>query len=50
VRNTANGESLVGTSPDLPGMLNRQRFQLERSSHPDPELQKGLIIYGIMEK
>ena len=25
VRNTANGKSLVGTSVDLPSMLNRQR-------------------------
>jgi hypothetical protein len=40
VRNTATGRSLVGAAPDLPGMLNRQRFQLEHGSHPDRELQK----------
>ncbi|MFN8177786.1 MAG: GIY-YIG nuclease family protein [bacterium] len=39
VRNTATGKSLLGTSTDLPGMLNRQRFQLEHGSHPDRELQ-----------
>jgi hypothetical protein len=40
VRNTATGRSLIGSSINLPGMLNRQRFQLEHGSHPDPELQK----------
>jgi len=39
VRNTARGRSLVGSSVNLPGMLNRQRFQLENGSHPDAELQ-----------
>ena len=39
VRNTRTGRSLVGSSPNLPGMLNRQRFQLDHGSHPDRELQ-----------
>ena len=39
VRNTRTGKSLVGSSPNLPGMLNRQRFQLEMGGHPDKELQ-----------
>ena len=39
VRNIVSGRWLVGSSPDLPGMLNRQRFQLEMGSHPDKELQ-----------
>jgi hypothetical protein len=39
VRNTSSGRSLVGSTPDLPGMLNRQRFQLEMGSHPDRALQ-----------
>jgi hypothetical protein len=39
VRNTQSGRLLVGSSPNLPGMLNRQRFQLEMGSHPDKELQ-----------
>lgn len=39
VHNTAKGKSLVGSSLNLPGMLNRQRFQLENGSHPDVELQ-----------
>ena len=46
VRNTVNGRSLVGSSQNLPGMLNRQRFQLERGSHPDRELQKDWNEFG----
>jgi len=39
VRNIAARKSLVGSSADLPSMLNRQRFQLENGVHPDKELQ-----------
>jgi hypothetical protein len=39
VRNTVSDTLLIGRTPDLPGMLNRQRFQLEAGSHPDRELQ-----------
>lgn len=39
VLNIATGKSLVGSSPDVPAILNRQRFQLEHGSHPDKELQ-----------
>ena len=46
VRNTVNGKSLVGTSADLPGMLNRQRFQLELGSHPSRDLQKDWKEFG----
>ncbi len=46
VRNTVNGRSVVGASPNIPGMLNRQRFQLERGSHPDRELQKDWREFG----
>jgi hypothetical protein len=40
VRNTATGKSLVGSTVNLPGMLNRLRFQLEHGSHPDRDLQR----------
>jgi hypothetical protein len=40
VRNTVTGKSLVGTSTNLPGMLNRQRWQLGLGAHPNGELQK----------
>jgi hypothetical protein len=46
VRNAVNGRSIVGASPNLPGMLNRQRFQLEHGSHPDRELQKDWNEFG----
>lgn len=39
VRNSVTGKSLIGSTTDLPGMLNRQRFQLENDSHPDRKLQ-----------
>lgn len=39
VRNTAVSKSYVGTSVNLPGMLNRMRFQLENGAHPSRELQ-----------
>jgi len=46
VRNTATGRSLIGSSPNLPGMLNRQRFQLVHGSHPDRELQADWKTLG----
>jgi hypothetical protein len=39
VRNTVDGKALVGSSPNLPGMLNRQRFDLENGSHRLRDLQ-----------
>jgi len=40
VRNTVTGRSLVGSTADLPGMLNRQRFQLDSGAHADKDLQR----------
>ena len=40
VRNIAGGKSLLDSSPDLPAILNRERFQLDAGLHPDKELQK----------
>lgn len=39
VQNTVNGKSLIGTSRDLPAMLNRQRAQLQLNSHMNADLQ-----------
>jgi len=39
VRNTDSGRVMLGTSVDLPSMLNRQRFQLEMGGHASKELQ-----------
>src|SRR5262245_61736397 len=46
VRNSVSGKSLVGTSTDLPGMLNRQRWQLDAGTHPNRELQKDWKEFG----
>jgi hypothetical protein len=40
VRNIQNGKWLIGTSVNLPGILNRTRFQLEHGSHPNRALQQ----------
>ena len=39
VRNVRTDKLLFGSTADLDGMLNRQRFQLDMGSHPDKELQ-----------
>lgn len=39
VLNTTNGKALVGTSIDLPAMLNRQKAQLQLRAHPNRALQ-----------
>ena len=46
VRNTVSGRSLVGSSADLAGVLNRVRFQLKNGSHPDKELQADWNALG----
>jgi hypothetical protein len=46
VRNTATGKSLVGSSANLPGTLNRHRFQLECGSHPSKDLQADWKALG----
>jgi len=46
VRNTAQRRALVGSSPNLPGILNRHRFQLDDGSHTDKELQRDWRALG----
>jgi hypothetical protein len=47
VRNRANGKVLVGTSLNLPGMLNRIRFELTTGMHrTSPALQEDWNRYG----
>ena len=40
VRNTVHDRALVGSTTDLPAMLNRQRAQLRFGGHPNQALQK----------
>jgi hypothetical protein len=35
-----SGRWYIGASLDVPAMLNRQRFQLEAGTHPNPALQR----------
>ncbi|MBI5837084.1 MAG: GIY-YIG nuclease family protein [Candidatus Eisenbacteria bacterium] len=46
VLNTANGRYFIGSSPDLPGMLNRVRFQLGNGSFPNRALQEDWKTCG----
>jgi hypothetical protein len=39
IRNRVSRRAFVGSSANLPAMLNRQRFQLELGSHPNRTLQ-----------
>lgn len=36
----------IGASLDVPAMLNRQRFQLDAGSHPNPSLQRDWKRFG----
>lgn len=38
IRNTVDGRSLIGTSVNLPAILNRHRFGLESGTHANREL------------
>lgn len=46
VRNRINGKVRLGTSVNLPGALNRERFQLTLGSHPLRALQEDWNRYG----
>jgi len=46
IRNTINGKVLIGTSVDLPAILNRLRTQLSYGSHRNRELQKEWNEHG----
>ncbi len=46
VRCTATGRELVGSSTDLPAMLNRQRAQLRLGAHREGGLQEDWRAHG----
>ena len=46
IRHTALRKALVGTSVNLPAILNRHRFQLANGSHPDTQLQRDWNEFG----
>lgn len=46
VRNTVNDRSLIGSSTNLPAMLNRHRAQLNMGLHANRALQQGWNEFG----
>ena len=46
VRNTLSGKVLLGSTADLPSMLNRQRAQLQMGAHPNRDLQADWRAHG----
>jgi hypothetical protein len=46
VKNTANGQVLLGSSLNLEGALNGHRFMLKTGSHRNKELQADWNEYG----
>ena len=47
VRNLESGAVLLGSTKNLPGMLNRQRFDLECGSHTNKPLQTDYNALGV---
>src|SRR5262249_23349190 len=46
IRNLRNEKILVGSSLNLPGILNRNKFQLEKGGHPNKGLQAEWNQFG----
>ena len=46
IRNQRNGKAFLGSSLDVPAMLNRLRFQLQLGKHPNVALQTDWTHLG----
>ena len=46
IKNIANGKLLLGSSQNLEGILNSQKFKLSIGQHRNKELQKDWNTYG----
>jgi hypothetical protein len=46
IRNIANEKVLIGASLDLPGIINRHKFQLKMGKHPNAALQSDWNEFG----
>ena len=46
IRNIVNGKIFIGSSKNLDGRLNRNRFQLEQGLHMNKELQNDYNQFG----
>jgi group I intron endonuclease len=47
IKNLVNGKIFIGSSSDIPGKINSQKFQLSLGSHMNQELQKDYKVFGI---
>ena len=46
IRNTATGKILLGSSLNLPAIINRHRFQLQNGLHMNRQLQRDFVELG----
>lgn len=46
IQNKVNGKILIVSSNNLPGRINREKFQLDMGGHPNTELQKDYKEFG----
>lgn len=46
LRNIVNDKVLIGVALDLPGILNRHKFQLKMGNHPNDALQAEWNEFG----
>jgi hypothetical protein len=46
IRNNTNDKVFVGASPNLPGIINRHKFQLKHGAHPSKALQEDWNTLG----
>jgi len=46
IRNMVNDKALIGASLDLPGIINRHKFQLKMGNHPNAALQAEWNEFG----
>lgn len=46
IRNNANDKVFLGASLNLPGIINRHKFQLQHGSHPSKSLQVDWNQFG----
>jgi group I intron endonuclease len=46
IRNMINGKIFLGSSNDLKGIINRNKFQLKNGLHMNKEMQRDFIAVG----
>lgn len=46
IRNTTNDRIFLVSGKNLPGLINRHRFQLQHGGHPNKELQHDWQLFG----